>query len=137
MKTWIIRVALAAGAWVGTEAPAGAQYPQQIRNPPAYSPYLNLTRPGGNLAQNYYGLVRPEINAYNAIGSLQGQVNTLGQQDAALVGALESGHPTTFMNFSHYYGNSPARAARNSLLIQGNTGGGVPGGGNAGGGLRR
>ena len=31
--------------------------------PPPYSPWLNLNRPGGTPAQNYFGLVKPELPA--------------------------------------------------------------------------
>src|ERR1700722_10764203 len=41
---------------------------------PVYSPYLNLLRPGGNLTQNYFGLVRPEFDLRGAAGTLQNQV---------------------------------------------------------------
>jgi hypothetical protein len=76
--------------------------------PPPYSPYLNLTRPG-NLANNYYGLVRPEIQFRNSIQGLQTQYGNL-RQDIADVNTPQgpgqfraTGHPTLFMNYSHFY----------------------------------
>jgi hypothetical protein len=90
----------------GLPAVAGAQAPAYTQ--PPYSPYLNLTRPG-NIAQNYYGLVRPEVNFRNSLQGLQYQVGSLGQatNDLAQQGAGSlpaTGHRTAFFNYSHYYG---------------------------------
>ena len=46
----------------------------QPQNPPPYSPYLNLNRPGATAAQNYFGLVRPELEFRNAYRVIQQQV---------------------------------------------------------------
>src|SRR4051812_41933039 len=85
-----------------------AQYYRPITNPynrPAISPYLNLARPG-SAGVNYYGLVRPQLDTYAALGQLQ-------QQELALrAGAsgldpnspfLMTGHATRFGNYSHYF----------------------------------
>lgn len=81
---------------------------------PTVSPYLNLLQGGGgalNLPQ-YQTLVRPFLeqqsindrNAFNSqvmgrrINSLQQQVN---QQQYSP--ARATGHPTRYMNYSHYY----------------------------------
>ena len=81
---------------------------------PTVSPYLNLLQGGGgalNLPQ-YQTLVRPFLeqqsvndrNTFNNqlmrrdVNSLQGQVS---RQSAA--GARATGHPTRYMNYSHYY----------------------------------
>jgi hypothetical protein len=70
-----------------------------------YAPYLNLLR-GGNQAINYYGLVRPEIQGANAIGSLQQQV---ARTQASVVAPptnrpdIETGHVTRFMQYSQYF----------------------------------
>lgn len=85
---------------------ASAQQPGSV--PPPYSPYLNLTRPG-NLANNYYGLVRPEIQFRNSIQGLQSQYGNLRQEIADVntpqgPGQFRAtGHPTVFMNYSHFY----------------------------------
>src|SRR5262245_21876578 len=53
---------------------AAAQPPAPLRDAPrrpVYSPYLNLNRSGGTLAQNYYGLVRPEIEFRNNVNQLR------------------------------------------------------------------
>src|SRR4051812_21020503 len=39
---------------------------------PAFSPYLNLLRQGGTPTLNYFGLVRPQMQANQAIANLQG-----------------------------------------------------------------
>jgi hypothetical protein len=76
----------------------------QITNP-VYSPYLNLLRPGGNLAQNYFGLVRPELDLRNAAGTLQQQqylntqaISGLAYQNAAGYLPLVTGHAAGFLN---------------------------------------
>jgi hypothetical protein len=72
---------------------------------PGYSPYQNLFR-GGPIYQNYYGLVRPELQFRGAIGALQQQVtlNQAGLADlAAGTGPLTTGHPSQFLNTSHYF----------------------------------
>jgi hypothetical protein len=81
--------------------------------PPPYSPYLNLLRPGIPVYQNYYGLVRPELEFRGGIQGLQQQVNTVGSlaaADAAALGLPTTGHPIQFMNYSHYYGGGVARS---------------------------
>src|SRR5437660_9080655 len=79
MRNW----RFAAGLFVAVlPASAWAQYSPGI-NPsarPAYSPWLNLNRPGGSLVQNYYGLVRPDFRNFNSIQQLQQQQQTLALQ---------------------------------------------------------
>jgi len=100
-------------------APVSAQLPYQapggIRAPlqqPAYSPYLNLLRPNiGGFApvQNYYGLVRPELEFRSGIYGLQQQVSANQQAIAtgqsAGQGVLVTGHATQFMSYSRYFMN--------------------------------
>lgn len=73
---------------------------------PAYSPYLNLLRPGGSFTQNYFGMVRPELDFRSSIGGLQQQVQTnqqmIGSLDQSL-GVPITGHPTYFLNTSGYF----------------------------------
>jgi hypothetical protein len=76
--------------------------------PPVYSPFLNLQRNNNPAYLNYYGLVRPEIQFGNSIYGLQQGVaaNAAGISglDAA-TGLPLTGHPTFFMNTSHYFLN--------------------------------
>jgi hypothetical protein len=118
---------------------ATAQYrrpggPGGIRLPsrqPAYSPYLNLLRPG-SVTQNYLGLVRPQME-------FRGAYQQLGQAVAANQGQIASlasgagpttGHPASFLNTGGYFlsngGAGPARPAR------GGVGGGQVGAGRSG-----
>jgi hypothetical protein len=80
---------------------------------PTVSPYLNLLQNNQNLPQ-YQTLVRPfleqqSINDFNQRESqlMRRQINTLQGRSAGAgtgVGPMRStGHPTRFMNYSHYY----------------------------------
>jgi hypothetical protein len=90
---------------------------------PVYSPYLNLLRPGGNLTQNYFGLVRPEFDLRNAAGSLQNQAYQTDQSLNGLAyGAnrgyapLVTGHVATFLNTQGHFMN--LRGSGNSASVQ-------------------
>jgi len=94
-------------------------------NRPALSPYYNLTRREGGTGVNYYTMVRPQIEAaersrlqQRQIQQLQGQVSRPGNQAGA---GGTTGHPSYFMNLSHFYpglgagagpGGSAGRQAR-------------------------
>src|SRR5262245_56185746 len=83
-----------------------------IPTPPPYSPYLNLTR-RGNQAVNYYGLVRPEVEARTAIRGLQGQVAQLRTQEVSPQPGISTELPATgyavrFLDNGNYFrGVSP------------------------------
>jgi hypothetical protein len=74
------------------------------------SPYLNLLR-GGNPAVNYYGLVRPEIQARTSIQQLQTEV---ARQQASTVAPptnqalIDTGHPPRFMQYNQYFNTTAA-----------------------------
>jgi hypothetical protein len=88
--------------------PARAQ-PPGVRQP-AFSPYLNLLRPGGTPALNYYGLVRPEQQFRQSIQTLQTGVaanqQALGAIQTGGVGLPATGHPTQFLNYGGYFLNN-------------------------------
>ena len=92
-------VLLAAGS-VSAQPPGGASRP-------AFSPFLNLNRPGASPTLNYYGLVRPEIQARQSIQNLQGAVATNQQA----IGSLQTentelpgtGHQASFLNHRSYF----------------------------------
>jgi hypothetical protein len=72
-------------------------------------PYLNMLRPG-NAAVNYFGLVRPEQQAMQAIGQLQQQVNTPRPNQLSQVapprnqGIADTGFaPSGFMQYRQYF----------------------------------
>jgi hypothetical protein len=78
---------------------------------PVYSPYLNLVRRDSSPGANYYGLVRPQLAAAGAIQSLQQQVNSVRQMEAAGVVATDlpvTGQPVTFLNTGGYFLNNRA-----------------------------
>jgi hypothetical protein len=78
----------------------------------AVSPYLNLVQRGFSPAITYYGIVRPQINLQNAVQGLQFQ-QLMGAgapssvaSDQYTNGIPYSGHTSTFMNYSHYFGGA-------------------------------
>jgi hypothetical protein len=104
----VVLVSLGAAGVASAQPPAPAGPPPQR---PTFSPYLNLLRPGGSPAQNYYGLVRPEQQFRQSIGSLQGQVNANQQaignlQTNPADGPAVTGHPVYFLNTGGYFQNT-------------------------------
>jgi len=84
-----------------------AQLPQSR---PAVSPYLNLQNRSGSAANNYYNLVRPQIDYGNAINKLQ-QQSTATQQNLSNFEAAEStlpatGHAVGFQTHLKYFMNA-------------------------------
>jgi len=83
---------------------------------PAYSPYLNLLRPGGTAAQNYYQLVQPELswrqgqyNLQNQVAGNQQSINDLRNDQnqsptQSQIGG--TGHAATFMNYRSFFMNN-------------------------------
>lgn len=120
-----VAIALSLTAFVGSFAQAQAPFGPAAR--PAYSPYLNLLRNGNPTFQNYYGLVRPQIQANQSIQSLQGQLQTTNSLIASnATGTDGSTLPVTGQTFG--YMNH-----RGYFLNNRNGGGGGGAGGNAGG----
>jgi hypothetical protein len=111
------RMQLAAAIVVATlTATVEAQPPSPLRPPPrqpAYSPYLNLTRPGGGPAQNYYGLVRPELEFRKNVNQLRQETGALaaGLTATQQGGELETGHSTGYMTHLRYFGTNGGAAA--------------------------
>jgi len=107
-------------AFAGSTAQAQAPFGPASR--PAFSPYLNLLRNGNPTFQNYYGLVRPQIQASQSIQSLQGQLqNTNALIASNATGTDGSALPVTgqtfgYMNHLGYFLNN-------------GSGGGIGGGG--------
>jgi hypothetical protein len=98
----LIVAALAAAEGASQPPPPGYRPPLR----PAYSPYLNLTRPGASFTQNYFGLVRPELEARRSIGQLQQQYATVAAEQAASVDGEQSttGHVAGFLTHQKYFG---------------------------------
>lgn len=108
---------------------ASAQYSpyQQPTRRPSFSPYLNLTRPGG-ATLNYFGLVRPELEFRRNIGGLQQQTNALTEAannpNTVDQGIRPTGNSASFMNYSHYFG---LRSSAPNPIGSAGGGGGGPG----------
>jgi hypothetical protein len=117
-------VACAVPVLVGAADAARAQPPVPggpAATRPAYSPYLNLARPGTAPALNYYGLVRPEVQFRQSIQNLQGAVNAnqqaIGGVQAEVTGVAATGHSTQFLNYGGYFlSNSPTTYSRPTVL---------------------
>src|SRR3954452_11090426 len=104
---WLTAVALALSPATALAQGGGAGGPYNPANRPVYSPYLNLLRRDAPLVNNYYGLVRPEINFRNAIQQLDQQQTTIGGQQTALTEALTpTGHASRFMSQRRYFMNN-------------------------------
>lgn len=95
-----ICLAAAAAALTLSGPAARGQGPAAVNRPPV-SPYLNLLRGGNPTFLNYYGLVRPQVDAQQAFQALQGQVQTLGVTQAA-VGVDGQALPATGVPFGYF-----------------------------------
>jgi hypothetical protein len=151
MRSLKLLLALAAGpvalGLLPTHASAQAIFQQQ--NPPGqigqyappFSPYNNLNRPGG-AANNYYGLVKPQMDASRAINQLQdvqpgvADVGGYGAGGAYAGGgqqqyykdpanSLTTGHPVTFFNTAQYFPPQTGARGVNGNGGYGNRGFGV------------
>jgi hypothetical protein len=116
---------------------------------PVVSPYINLLRnnPGftgvaGQTAVNLYGIARPDIGFYGAIGGLQQQVDVNQQLITTGLGGTAgipvTGHPVGFLNNRSYFltfsGYGGAGGFGRGGLGGGYGGQGIGSGGFAGGG---
>jgi hypothetical protein len=106
----ILLAAALATAWGLAVGPAGAQpaVPRPQTNPympPAFSPFLNL-RGGGNPAINYFGIVQPQLEFQQQLRALQLQQGALGaaMDDPTGAALAQTGHPSQFGNYGHYFG---------------------------------
>jgi hypothetical protein len=110
-------------ATLGSPELANAQG-RGYRNPPqrqpTVSPYLNLLRPGG-AAQNYYGVVRPELEFRQNLNRQTRDINDLQRGLTATqeqTSALTTGHRSHFLNYGGYFpglGGQGSGAAGQSL----------------------
>ena len=116
-------------------------------NTPTFSPYINLLREGGGVGQNYFGLVRPQVDfaqqnqmlgqGINALQANQMQPGRMGGYGYTQLGA--TGHPVMFgtINGGRFQGgyNGMAGGGGGGMGggMQGGFGGGAMGGGAMGG----
>lgn len=111
-------------------------------NPPTFSPYINLLRNNGGVGQNYYGLVRPQMDfaqqnqqLNQGLQQLQMQNQNPNQMGRVPGGYGYSqlgvtGHPVIFNSF----GNGQFTGGYTGMAGGGMGGGGFGGGGFGGGG---
>jgi len=97
------------------------------------SPYLNLLRGNGSPVINYYGLVRPQMQAQSNFQSLQNQLNpyNAAQNANGYEQPLVTGHPFGFQNSRMYFQNQFIAGGFGAGMSQGM--GGRPGGQGVGG----
>ena len=119
-------------------------------NTPTFSPYINLLREGGGVGQNYFGLVRPQVDFAQQNQMLGQGINALQANQmppGRMVGGYgytqlgATGHPVMFgtINGGRFQGGYNGMAGGGGLGggggMQGGFGGGAMGGfGGAGGG---
>ena len=121
MKRWLTLTLATVGCGLLVSPFASAQQGQlgqytqpQWQSRPTLSPYLNMMRTGASPAINYYGLVRPQMNATQNLQNIQQQLqmldNTvLNNQQGTTTGAptagsyLSTGHPVAFLNYGTYF----------------------------------
>jgi hypothetical protein len=105
-------------------APAQVPFGQFPSPRPPVSPYLNLNRPGTDPAINYYGIVRPQLQFYGGIQSLQQDVAANQAAIATGFGTAQNLVPTTgvvanFMTESRFFftrgGRSPGMRGAGGL----------------------
>jgi hypothetical protein len=119
-RMWAFYLAVGLLGFMGP-GPARAQGPRPTPRPnigqpsrPTVSPYLNLLRRGNSPAFNYYTLVRPQQQFQQSVQQLQQDVAalppTVGGQEGPS-GLPTTGHPTQFMNYSHYFFNQGGQAS--------------------------
>jgi hypothetical protein len=97
-------------AFAQFQGPIGGYTPPYTA-PPAFSPFLNLNRPGTNPAINYYGLVQPQLQTRQQLSNLQYQQNALasglgGGTPLVTNQALPqstTGHPVRYFDYSRYF----------------------------------
>jgi hypothetical protein len=103
-RTAVLSILVAVIAWGG---PAAAQPPGPPVPRPAFSPYLNLLRPGTSPAINYYGLVRPEQAARQSLQAVQSAVSANQRTIQELFGndLGQTGVPSQFLNHGGFFLN--------------------------------
>lgn len=103
--------ALSAGNARTNTNPAANLLNQALYNRPTVSPYLNLTRPGGNITPNYQSLVRPQMDQLRvnraqraSTANLQRELSNDRHQAVVPGQSIRgTGHVTNFMSYSQYF----------------------------------
>jgi len=87
---------------------------------PTLSPYLQFTRPGVGILDNYNNFVRPRVQVRSSIRTQGRQIERLTQelqqaQSASQIrgsGVAPTGIHARYMNYSHFYPKSSSSAGR-------------------------
>jgi len=103
----------------------GTYGPPQIRSRSPVSPYINMTG-RGNLATDYYGIVRPQMDTNRSIYDLQQGINNLNTagnpgsmlplNSAVSQTGLQTGHPVGVFNYQRFF---PLSYGSTSMGVQG------------------
>lgn len=107
----VVTAAGAGAAGAQPPVPGGAMGYGGAATPPAFSPYLNIVGGFGTPAFNYFGIVRPQVAARQAILGLEGAVannrQAIANVQAGLAGGeynlSPTGHSTVFLNTGGYF----------------------------------
>ncbi len=111
LSTLCPRIACAQFRMGATEGSGGAVQ-RYIFDRPTVSPYLNLVRDSNSSSglPNYQTLVRPaleqrqrNIQQQRQINRLQTDLNTTRRAFTRAKEGFQTGHPTRFMTYLHYY----------------------------------
>jgi hypothetical protein len=104
MRNHLAAVLAALALWSAGNCPRamGQTLYGNINQPPV-SPYLNILRGGAPPGVNYYNLVQPQLQFYSAINQLQAQQQQQAISSTNASGALITGHPIQFSNYSHFF----------------------------------
>lgn len=106
---WAVAVIGIAGGTAVAQPPytPGGQ-PVGPASRPAFSPYLNLLRSSNSPGVNYYGLVRPQVQAQQAISALQTAVAgpAVSPFDTFDATIPVTGQPFGYMTHTRYFLNN-------------------------------
>jgi hypothetical protein len=115
MRTQAFAVAVVAiGSFFAATNTSSAQYNpgyNYLQSRPTVSPYLNLLNNNSFGIPNYQTMVRPEVEARDAINRQGASLQQLQQQFREASqggrqyqpGVSRTGHGARYMNYSHYY----------------------------------
>ena len=109
----------AQGRSTGRSGPGRGSYSNTLTRP-VVPPILNLNRPGATPAENYFNLVRPQIDQREATLQQGSQLNQLrrevekapGFRGSAVGRMSPTGHHAEFMNMSHFHKGGGGAAGR-------------------------
>lgn len=113
---WILPIALVLTVGAISAQEAAAQHPRRSDpySRPVLSPYLNLLRRDSSVTENYFMLVRPQIRYNETLNQQQREITALNRNiqnlESIVPGEQQplrgTGHPSAFLNFSHFYPNA-------------------------------